>query len=131
MLLFTSYDSSDINNGHIEVVDLKTGSRKLVHSGGTYARYAVSGHLLYVHRNTLLAAPFDLGRLEITAKPVPVLEHVTVGGAGGAHYDVSPDGTLVYLSGQMLRLSGGCFGQSRVVSGPQSAKGSGIISGRP
>ena len=51
-------------------------------------------------RNTLFAAPFDLGRLEITAKPVPVLKEVMTNGAGGAHYDVSPDGTLVYLSGQ-------------------------------
>ncbi len=100
LVLFTSYESADFNNGQIEVVDLKTGRRKRVHSGGTYARYAASGHLLYVQRNTLWAAPFDLGRLEITAKPVPVLEGVMTNGAGGAHYDASPDGTLVYLSGQ-------------------------------
>ena len=100
LVLFTSYESADFNNGQIEVVDLKTGRRKQVHSGGTYARYAASGHLLYVHRNTLWAAPFDLGRLEITAKPVPVLKEVMTNGAGGAHYDASPDGTLVYLSGQ-------------------------------
>ena len=49
MVLFTSYESADLNNGKIEVVDLTTGSRKKVHPGGTYARYAASGHLLYVH----------------------------------------------------------------------------------
>jgi energy-coupling factor transporter ATP-binding protein EcfA2 len=84
-----------IDDGRIEVVDLKSGRRKIVHSGGIYARYVASGHLLYVHRNTLLAAPFDLGRLEITAKPVPVLREVMTNGAGGYHYDVSADGTLV------------------------------------
>jgi len=100
LVLFTSYESADVNNGKIEVVDLKTGERKMVYSGGTYGRYAASGHLLYVHRNTLFAASFDLRRLEITAKPVPVLTEVTTNGSGGAHFDVSPDGTLVYLSGQ-------------------------------
>ena len=100
LVLFTSYESADVNDGKIEVVDLKTGRRKQVHSGGTYARYAASGHLLYVQRNTLWAAPFDLGRLEITAKPVPVLKDVMTNGAGGAHYDTSPDGTLIHLSGQ-------------------------------
>ena len=73
MVLFTSYESADYDNGRIEVVNLKTGSRKVVHSGGTFGRYAASGHLLYVQRNTLFAAPFDLARLEITAKAVPVL----------------------------------------------------------
>jgi hypothetical protein len=52
MALFTSYKSTDVNNGKLEVVDLKTGSRKVVHSGGTYARYTASGHLLYVYKNT-------------------------------------------------------------------------------
>src|SRR4030095_11018870 len=100
MVLFTSYESTDLSNGKIEVVDLTTGRRKKLHRGGTYARYAASGHLLYIHENTLFADPFDLGRLEITGKPVQVLKEVMTNGAGGAHYDVSPDGTLVYLSGQ-------------------------------
>ncbi len=83
LVLFTSYESADYDRGSIEVVDLKTGSRKVVHSGGTYGRYAASGHLLYVQRNTLCAAPFDLGRLEITAKPVPVLKDVMTNGSRG------------------------------------------------
>ena len=39
LVLFTSYESADNDNGRIEVVDLKTGSRKVVHSGGTHARH--------------------------------------------------------------------------------------------
>src|SRR4030095_7933094 len=35
-----------------------------------------------------------------TAQPVPVLKDVMTNGAGGAHYDTSPNGTLVHLSGQ-------------------------------
>ena len=100
LVLFTSYESTDYDRGRIEVVNLKTGSRKVVHSGGTFGRYAASGHLLYIQRNTVYAAPFDVARLEITAKAVPVLEHVMMNGRGGAHYDVSPDGKLGYLTGQ-------------------------------
>ncbi len=108
MVLFTSYESADYDSGRIEVVNLKTGSRKVVYSGGTYARYAASGHLLYIQRNTVYAAPFDLARLEITAKAVPVLEHVMMNGRGGAHYDVSPDGKLVTERAR-------CFGFSEAI----------------
>ena len=57
LVLFTSYESTDYDRGRIEVVNLKTGSRKVLYSGGTFGRYAASGHLLYTQRNTLYAAP--------------------------------------------------------------------------
>ena len=96
LVLFTSYESADFNDGKIEVVDLKTGRRK---HGALQAALMPAMQPRDIcsmfNGNTLWAAPFDLGRLEITAKPVPVLKEVMTNGAGGAHYDASPDGTLV------------------------------------
>jgi serine/threonine-protein kinase len=91
------YDAS------IEVVSLATGERKVVHQGGTQPRYVPSGHIVFAHRGTLFAAPFDLGRLETTAPPVPIIEGVmsagTAAGDGSAQYAFSKTGALVYLAG--------------------------------
>jgi serine/threonine-protein kinase len=99
-VLFTSYTSGDRNAGRIEVVDVKSGKRTLVHQGGTYARYAPSGHLLYLNNRTLFAAPFDVAALKVTALPAPVLQDISTNLEGGGQYDVSASGTIVYLTGQ-------------------------------
>jgi serine/threonine-protein kinase len=101
-VLFTSSASPvDFDDANVVVQPLPSGARKVVHHGGYYARYVPSGHLVYVQNGTLFAAPFDLGRLEETGHPVPVLEGVTSNAtSGGAEFDVSMTGTLVYLPGQ-------------------------------
>ncbi|HKQ98297.1 MAG TPA: protein kinase [Candidatus Polarisedimenticolia bacterium] len=99
-VLFTTYTSGDRNAGRIEVVDLKSGRRTVVHQGGTYGRYSASGHLLYLNNRTLFAAPFDLGALKMTALPAPVLQDLGSNLEGGAQFDVSANGTIVYLTGQ-------------------------------
>jgi eukaryotic-like serine/threonine-protein kinase len=90
------------DESNIEVVDLATQQRKVVHQGGTYARYIATGHLLFVRQSTLFAAPFDVSRLQVTAPPVPVLEGVGAlsgeGGSGLALYTVSTNGTLAYFA---------------------------------
>jgi serine/threonine-protein kinase len=99
-VIFTSYSSGDRNMGTIEVVDLKTKKRTVLHRGGTYARYASSGHLLFLNQGTLFAAPVDLAALKLTALPAPVLQNVTSNIEGGGQYDVSENGSIVYLTGQ-------------------------------
>ena len=56
-MLFTSLasDATSFEDGAIEVVDVKTGERRVVHRGGYYARYVSTGHILYVHEATLFA----------------------------------------------------------------------------
>jgi len=99
-VLFTSYGSGDRNAGHVEAVDVKTGKRTVIHQGGTYARYAASGHLLYLNNKTLFAAPFDIATLKMTTLPAPVLQDINVNVEGGGQYDVSANGTIVFLTGQ-------------------------------
>ena len=86
---------------YIEVQSLETGQRKTLQQGGMYGRYLPTGHLAYVREGTLFAAPFDLGRLEVTGPPAPIVEDVQASqGAASAQFDFSQTGTLVYLFGE-------------------------------
>ena len=60
-------------------------------------RYAASGHLILRRGASLLAAPFDATRLELTGPLVPVVESVAVEPSGGAHVALSRSGTLAYV----------------------------------
>ena len=79
---------------------LPDGPPKVIMRGGYHGRVLRSGQLIYIHDNTLFAAPFDPVRLEITAPAVPAIAGVMSNGiTGGAQFSVSNDGTLVYLPG--------------------------------
>jgi Tol biopolymer transport system component/predicted Ser/Thr protein kinase len=99
-VLFNSYQrGEDPENARIEILSFATGTRKTV-ARGYFPRYLRSGHLVFVRQNTLFAAPFDLGRLELRGTPQPMLDEISGGTTSGArHLDVSNSGTLVYLSG--------------------------------
>jgi serine/threonine-protein kinase len=100
-VLFTARtERGDYDGSSIEVLDLDSGERRTLQRGGTYGRYVRSGHVVYANRDTLFAFPFDLGTLQATGSPAPVLEGVATNASqGGAHFDVSEDGTLAYNSG--------------------------------
>ena len=98
-VLFTSGSNSPLAGGSYDVVaqQLPNGPRKVLQTSSYFARY-VSGHLLYLHDRTLFAAPFDVRRLELTGKPVPVLQQVSASpAAGSGQLAVSENGTIVYL----------------------------------
>jgi Tol biopolymer transport system component/predicted Ser/Thr protein kinase len=100
-VLFTASSSNgNYDDANIDVVSLKTGERKTVHRGGFYPRYLPSGHLVYVHQNTLFAARFDLARLTLAGAPVPVLEDVSAAGGAGGDFAFAQTGSFVYLAGQ-------------------------------
>jgi hypothetical protein len=73
----SSTRSSPKSRGYaIAVVSLATGESKILIKGGTYGRYAASGHLLYARGGTLFAAPLDAGKREVTGAAFPVAEGV-------------------------------------------------------
>jgi len=86
----------------IQAVDLETGEIKEV-TPGSYPRYSPSGHLLFVEAggSTLLAAPFDVKRLELTGSAVPVAEGLLQSSNvnGWQFYALSQTGTLLYVTG--------------------------------
>lgn len=101
-VLFTAAPSStNLSDASLEVLDLATGEQKVIHRGGYYGRYVRSGHIIYAHRNTLFAIPFNLNRLEVSGAPVPVVSEVAGASTEGtAHFDVSANGLLAYLAGE-------------------------------
>ena len=99
VLFVIQAQGGSFNDGSIEAVLLETGERKVLHRGGTYPRYASSGHLLYAREATLFAMPFDAERIEPTGEPTPVIEGVRATGIGAGLFSVADDGSLVYVPG--------------------------------
>jgi serine/threonine-protein kinase len=95
----------------VAVLDLETGTRKIVLRGGSHAHYVSSGpgstkrgerevgHLVYQVAGTLRAVPFDLARLETRGAPVTVVTDVVTTIRGGVYAVVAGDGTLAYVMG--------------------------------
>jgi serine/threonine-protein kinase len=100
-LLFTiTQAAGTTDDAQVAVLDLPTGTQKVLFRGGTHAHYVQSGHLVYAAAGSLRAVPFDPDRLQVgTTPPVPVLSQVATTGAGEAEFDISRTGTLVYLPG--------------------------------
>jgi serine/threonine-protein kinase len=93
-------------NRQIAVMSESGGNVKILFPG-VMARYATSGHLVYVTAdNTLMAVPFDIRRLEVTGEAVALIEGVVVNaGTQPTQFALSESGTLVYLDGGIGRLS--------------------------
>ncbi len=100
-ILFTKVEkNSTWDNVAIMVLRFGESETKQLITGGSDGRYIESGHLIYRRQNTLMAAPFDLELLKVTLPAVPVLEGVAgLGEALPAHFDISGNGTLVYVPG--------------------------------
>ena len=93
--------TTNAEDERIQVVDLETGEVKDLISGN-YPRYSPTGHLLFVeaHGSTLFAAPFDLGRLELTGSAVLVAEGLFQPPSNRHQfYALSQTGTLLYSTG--------------------------------
>ncbi len=84
---------------NVQVLSLATGEIRVVIAAGYCGRYVPSGHVIYVHRNTLFAVRFDIDTLETRGVPVPIVDDVADDVTDRtAHFDFANDGTLVYLS---------------------------------
>ena len=81
----------------VAVLDLATGTSRVVMRGGSHAHYVQSGHLVYTAGGTLRAVPFDLARLETRGTPVTVLPRLVTKSQGAAEFVVAADGTLAYV----------------------------------
>jgi serine/threonine protein kinase/WD40 repeat protein len=87
-----------IENAQVAVIDLRTGTQKILVRDGSNAHYVPSGHLVYAAEGTLRAVAFDINRVETTGPAIPVLPRVvTKTNTGGADFAVARNGTLVYV----------------------------------
>jgi len=100
--LFTIWTGSSFEESLIALADLSTGTHRILLKGGADAHYLKTGQIIFSRGATLMAAPFDLESLQMRGEPIPVVEHVRSNGTyGGANFDVSDNGTLIYLSGNV------------------------------
>jgi len=97
-VVFYLRKGADWASDRLAVLSLETGEQKILMGGGA-PLYASSSHLVFARGTTLMAAPFDLERLEVIGDPVALLENVRRTGASAAQYWLSENGTLVYRPG--------------------------------
>ncbi len=81
-----------------------TGRTVVVARNGGYPRYlrdgsAAHGFLVYARENGLMAIRFDEATLTTTGTATPVFDGLITNLSGGAHFDLSPGGTLAYVPG--------------------------------
>jgi Tol biopolymer transport system component len=103
-LLFTAFGTvGSIGAANIVAQQLPSGTPKVVLRGAHYARYLRSGHLLYAQGAALFAVRFDVNRLEVSGQPAAIVEDVMGFRVSGAStFDVSDNGALVYVAGELI-----------------------------
>jgi serine/threonine-protein kinase len=90
-----SPDTGESRNLRIEGVGAGIGNLSYLHTG----------HLLFAHKGSLKAAPFDTDRMVFTGPAVTVANDLRVEQVlHEGHFDVSMDGKLIYLEGDAVDL---------------------------
>ncbi|MHC4432035.1 MAG: protein kinase domain-containing protein [Planctomycetota bacterium] len=98
-VLFTIWKTS-LNDVQVVALVRATGELRTLLIGGSHARYAPTGHLLYAQSGTLMAAPFDLKQLKIGEPRRPVVKGLRQSiTSGNAPFCVSQNGLLYYVRG--------------------------------
>ena len=103
-VLFTVTNVGDpLDNGQIVALDLKTGRRKVLLSGGSQPEYVETGYLVYGVTGALRAVRFNPATLDVMGDPVLVVDHVTtIATTGAGEFSLSASGALVYLPGGVI-----------------------------
>jgi Tol biopolymer transport system component len=95
-VVFTVWTGPGWDEHEVHVIDLASRERHMIVKGGTAGTYVSSGHVVYSRADVLMAAPFDLSRLQVTAASVALDEHAFE--EDGSEFAVSDSGLLAYLS---------------------------------
>ena len=94
-VVYTSYRRPA---ARIEALDLRTRTRHVLVENAVMARYARSGHLLFVRDNALFAVRFDVRALRTLGTAVPVLEDVATRPFDAmAGFAIADNGTLAVV----------------------------------
>jgi serine/threonine protein kinase/Tol biopolymer transport system component len=81
----------------VAIVNLSTRKHRILFDGA-WPRYSPSGHIVYkASDGTLMAIPFDQGRMRITGDAFPVTSGPTGGRIAPNELEISASGTLIYL----------------------------------
>jgi Tol biopolymer transport system component len=83
-------------NSRVDVLTLDSASRTRVIDTSSMVAYVEPGYLIYQAAGTLMALPFDAGRLRARGPAIVIGEKVLANASGRAAFAVSANGTLVY-----------------------------------
>ena len=115
-LIYTVHPNESVSLGDIYILDASEGSSRLLIEDGFNARYAPSGHIVFIRDGSLWAVPFDVDTLEIVGEEVPVVTGIeTWADRGLSNYAFSNYGRLVYLPGEQLTPGGARVFQSNLI----------------
>jgi Tol biopolymer transport system component len=99
-VVFTAGNPTDNNFSDAEIVVqslVEPKERHVLVSGAAHARYA-AGHLVYLSGHSLVAAPFDAQKLQVTGAPLSVVDGLSTSiYVGAAQFAVSREGSLIYM----------------------------------
>jgi serine/threonine-protein kinase len=99
-LLFTITSSTGTNDAsEIAALDVSTLRHTVLFKGGTDGHYLDDGRVVYAAGGTLRAVRVDLNAAGTGSAPAVVLPELVVTTFGAGDFDVSLDGTLVYVPG--------------------------------
>ena len=98
--LYTDTVSNGAESG-VYVADLESKDRKRVVAADSNAVYSPPGYLLFLRERTLMAQPFDAGRLQTTGDAVPIADQVDSQSTKAQNqFSISQNGVLAYTSGR-------------------------------
>ncbi len=88
---------SSFDDALIVAERLGSGERKILVRGGSYGRYAATGHLVYLRGGSILAVPFDPSTLEVLGQPTQIERGGWLNRASGDGYlAFSKQGAMVF-----------------------------------
>ncbi len=107
-ILFTVMRSSTDQHPKVFLFDQRTGNKNRLLDDASDARYMPTGHIVFMRRGVLWAAPFSLNELAFTGQEVPVRSDVmqaqsaTGKNTTFGQYSVSSSGGLIYAEGGIV-----------------------------
>jgi len=96
--LYTAWSTPEKTAIYVGAIDSRTRRRVLV--AFSNAIYAAPGYLLFMRERTLMAQPFDVGKIQMSGRPLPLAEQVDYSQMVGTQgqFSASQNGILVYAS---------------------------------
>ena len=85
------------DRAQIVVQSLKSGERRVLVEGGSNPQLAITGHLIYALGATMLAVPFDAGRLAVTGSPIRLADQVAVAATGTSNIAIAGNGSIAHF----------------------------------
>ena len=104
-VLFTIFREWFDQEPRVALLDLKTRKWRVLLEDAADARYVSTGHVIFLRQGTLMAAPFDLQRAQITGPPVAAVSNVVQAlntasaNTAAGQFGIYDSGTLVYAVG--------------------------------